>query len=98
VKNIGCDDSLGILDGCAACFSSRTTRPAIRPPNSSGLLKTSDSHLEGPNPFFLVYVDGKPWPIRPDQMTVGDILAYVHHRYGELFVGFCRQMPNFIIH
>jgi hypothetical protein len=51
------------------------------------------------NPFFLVYdLDGKPWPLRPDQMTVGDILAFVHHKYGPLFLGFCRSFPEFTIH
>jgi hypothetical protein len=42
--------------------------------------------------------DGKLWPIPPPQMTVADILAFVHNRFGELFVGFCRRMDNFIIH
>jgi hypothetical protein len=63
------------------------------------LTKIINAGLEGPNPFFLVYdLDGKPWPIRPDQMTVGDILAYVHSRFGELFLGFCRTFPQLIVH
>jgi len=28
----------------------------------------------------------------------GEPVAFVRNRFGELFVGFCRQMPEFIIH
>ena len=47
----------------------------------------------------IVY--GFPEPFRPDPlllMTRDDILEFVRIRFGELFVGFCRQMPEFIIH
>ena len=36
---------------------------------------------------------GNVWPISPRNMTAGDILAYVYHRFGQLFVEFCRQHP-----
>jgi hypothetical protein len=52
-------------------------------------------------PFFSDFVldaDGKPWPIPPSKMTVGDILAFVQHRYGEMFVGFCRQFDQLKVH
>jgi hypothetical protein len=32
------------------------------------------------------------------QMTRDSIIEFVRNRFGELFVGFCRQMPEFIIH
>jgi hypothetical protein len=52
----------------------------------------------GSNPFFLVYdLDGKPWPIRPDQMTAGDILKFVHARYGPLFLSFAASLPELIV-
>jgi hypothetical protein len=53
----------------------------------------------GANPFFLVYDnDGKPWPLRPDQMAVPDILEYVRHRFGEAFVTIAKQHDEFTTH
>jgi hypothetical protein len=47
----------------------------------------------------VVYdADGEPWPIPPSQMTVDDILHFVHVRYGELFVGFCRTFDQLKVH
>jgi hypothetical protein len=42
--------------------------------------------------------DGKPWPVRPSQMGVADILAFVHACYGELYVGFCRSFDALRVH
>jgi hypothetical protein len=42
--------------------------------------------------------DGKPWPVPPSQMGVGDILHFVHHVYGPLFLGFCRRFDVLRVH
>jgi hypothetical protein len=42
--------------------------------------------------------DGEPWPVPPSQMTVADILTFVHQTYGELFVGFCRTFTQLKVH
>jgi hypothetical protein len=31
-------------------------------------------------------------------MTRDEIIDFVRIRFGELFVGFCRQLPQFILH
>jgi hypothetical protein len=54
--------------------------------------------LEGPNPFVIYDIDGKPWRIQPREMTVADILEYVRERYGLLFLSFAKSMWQFTIH
>jgi hypothetical protein len=55
--------------------------------------------FEGSNPFLAVRdINGELWPTAPRFMTRDNILEYVRHRFGELFVGFCLQMPQFIVH
>jgi hypothetical protein len=54
--------------------------------------------FEGESPFRVHDRDGNLWRTPAHEMTVGDILAFVHHHYGEMFVGFCKRKPEFIVH
>ena len=49
-------------------------------------------------PDVVFDADGKPWPVPPSQMSVADILAFVHSVYGELFLGFCRRFEQLKVH
>jgi hypothetical protein len=51
-----------------------------------------------PFPDCVFDADGKLWPIPPTRMTVGDIFEYVEHRFGSLFVGFCKSRDDFTVH
>jgi hypothetical protein len=47
---------------------------------------------------YVLDADGKLWPVRPSQMGVGDILAFVHSVYGPTFLGFCRRFEQLKVH
>jgi hypothetical protein len=52
--------------------------------------------LEGRSGIVVHDADGRPMPAR--LMTRNDILEFVRQRFGELFVEFCKSMPQFIVH
>jgi hypothetical protein len=47
---------------------------------------------------FVMDAGGELWPVRPSQMSVPDILTFVHRVYGELYVGFCRTFDQLRVH
>jgi hypothetical protein len=54
--------------------------------------------FEGETPFRVHDRDGNLWRVPAHEMTVAEILAFVHHHYGEAFVTICKQHSEFIVH
>jgi hypothetical protein len=54
--------------------------------------------FEGETPFRVHDRDGNLWRVPAHEMTVGEIIAFVHHHYGELFVEFCRTIQQLKVH
>jgi hypothetical protein len=59
------------------------------------LQRCSDFETLVSNLIYAGFPDSDP---RVDVLTRDEIVEFVRARFGELFVGFCKQLPQFIVH
>jgi hypothetical protein len=64
----------------------------------AGFSQPSSSPFADALADFVTDADGNFWPKPPGQMSAADIFEYIEHRFGRLFVGFCKSRSVFTTH